>query len=749
MAVIDDLEVFPELDPRLVLLGPASNSVTVQDIHDTLCAWQDSTDGHPFDVLVESAGKEALGGGVTVGITTTLQNARIGFAAHKEWKSAGTATGADPSGVILVDSGATFVADGVEPGTWIINLTDGSIATVLRVASETQLVTDTLGGGTDDQWEVGDGYRILEVLQKNIDGGNLVAVDELQVAIDPIFTTAGNQVVRTSSSSATLQELADIQYSSFLGGVTVNVLSPYSGTEYPVGTPRQPVNNLADALLISVERGFPRIFVLGDLTIGPGIDVTGIIFEGESSSKTLITIDPAAVTTRCEFSYAQITGTLDGGSLVTNCDIGILNFVDGFIESCVLNGPITLSGLDTAHFLSCYAGDPSAGTPVIDMAGSGSTLALRDYNGGIELRNKTGPEMVSIDLSSGHIILANTVTNGTVVCRGVGKLIDNALGGTTVVNELITAQSSQFVEYAGAVVIDTINGSAGTQYPRGTQRSPVNNLADAKVIAAAYGFSRFSIAGVLILSPTDNVDGLTLTGQNALVDTVVMLPGCSTVNTVFHNLRLTGTFGGGVFVEKCALSSCSNIGSDTEPSLFNECILIESTFTFAAGLVTPQKMQFVQCLSGVRSAVGVVIDYNGAAIASAFRKYSGAATLINHSGAASSLWELENGAVTLESSCTAGLVLIRGRVDIVDNSAGTSVVADGSALTAAQSHQLQSLFKAMALDPADKWITTPNEMRTASGDIIIKLTGDGQTYAEGERQWPRYGHCRVGGSMGI
>jgi hypothetical protein len=290
------------------------------------------------------------------------------------------------------------------------------------------------------------------------------------------------------------------------------------------------------------------------------------------------------------------------------------------------------------------------------------------------------------------------------------------------------------VEYAGAVVIDTINGSAGTQYPRGTQRSPVNNLADAKVIAAAYGFSRFSIAGVLILSPTDNVDGLTLTGQNALVDTVVMLPGCSTVNTVFHNLRLTGTFGGGVFVEKCALSSCSNIGSDTEPSLFNECILIESTFTFAAGLVTPQKMQFVQCLSGVRSAVGVVIDYNGAAIASAFRKYSGAATLINHSGAASSLWELENGAVTLESSCTAGLVLIRGRVDIVDNSAGTSVVADGSALTAAQSHQLQSLFKAMALDPADKWITTPNEMRTASGDIIIKLTGDGQTYAEGERQ---------------
>lgn len=734
MSVIDDFEIFPELSPRLVLFGSSLGSVTVQDIHDTLCAWQDSEDGHPFDILVESAGKEALGGGVTVGITTTLQNVKIGFQSHKVWKAIGIVTTPDATGVTLIDAGATFITDGVEPGSWVVNLDDGSIATVLRVDSETQLVTDILGGGLDNEWGAGDDYRVLEVLQKNIDGGNLVAVDGLQVAIDPIFTTAGNQIVRTSSSSATLQELADIQYSSFLGGVTVNVLSPYSGTEYPTGTPRQPVNNLADAILISNERGFPKIFILGDLTIGPGIDVTGIIFEGESESKTLITIDPAAITTRCEFAYARITGTLDGGSLVTDCDIGVLNFVDGYIEACVLNGPITLSGLDTAHFLSCYSGVPGQSTPVIDMAGSGSSLAIRNYNGGIEIRNKTGPEAVSIDLNSGQIILANTVTNGTIVCRGVGKLTDNSPGTANVVNELITARSSQFVEYLGAVVIDTINGSAGTQYPRGTLRAPVSNLADAKVIAAAYGLSRFNIAGVLILAPTDSVDGLTLVGQNSLADTVVMLAGCSTVNTVFRDLRLTGEFGGGVFVEKCAMSSCSNIGSDTESSLFNECILIESTFTFASGLVTPQKMQFINCVSGVQSAGGVFIDYNGSEIASAFRKYSGAVTLINHSGAASSLWELDNGSITLEASCTAGLALIRGQVEVVDNSAGTTVVFEGSALTATQSLQLQSLFKAMALDPTDKWITTPSEMRTLSGDIIIKLTGDGVTYTEGERQ---------------
>jgi hypothetical protein len=58
-----------------------------------------------------------------------------------------------------------------------------------------------------------------------------------------------NQVSLIVNNAAGLISNSAIEYSSFNGGVSVNPLSPYSGTAFPTGTPQAPVNNLADALL--------------------------------------------------------------------------------------------------------------------------------------------------------------------------------------------------------------------------------------------------------------------------------------------------------------------------------------------------------------------------------------------------------------------------------------------------------------------------------------------------------------------
>lgn len=58
------------------------------------------------------------------------------------------------------------------------------------------------------------------------------------------------------------------------------------------------------------------------------------------------------------------------------------------------------------------------------MGGSGS-LAMRNYNGGIQLTNKTGPQSVSIDFNSGHILLGPTIVSGTIILRGVGHLTNS------------------------------------------------------------------------------------------------------------------------------------------------------------------------------------------------------------------------------------------------------------------------------------------------------------------------------------
>ena len=131
---------------------------------------------------------------------------------------------------------------------------------------------------------------------------------------------------------------------------------------------------------------------------------------------------------------------------MTECRIENITYVNGILDRCMLDpGEITLGGNVIGHFLSCYSGVPGSGTPVINMGGSGQGLAMRNYNGGITLRNKTGVDAVSIDLNSGQVILENTVVAGQIVVRGVGKLIDTSgneiltgtWNGVTIINETI------------------------------------------------------------------------------------------------------------------------------------------------------------------------------------------------------------------------------------------------------------------------------------------------------------------------
>ena len=257
-----------------------------------------------------------------------------------------------------------------------------------------------------------------------------------------------NQVSVRSANSAGLVQTREIQYASFQDGVTIDVTSSFSGTSYPIGTRRAPVNNLSDAMLIADLYGFNNIYVLGNLTIdNSGGSYQGMSFIGESKNKTTITIEAAAEVSKCEFYDAHVDGTLDGESVLRGCVIDNLNYVSGYVEQCVIApGTISLGGSTTAHFLDCYSGVPGTGTPTIDMGGDGPGLAMRNYNGGIALTNKSGTAAVSIDLNSGQVVLNNTVTAGTIVIRGIGKLTNS--GATASVNAKDLVQGSKLLTVA-------------------------------------------------------------------------------------------------------------------------------------------------------------------------------------------------------------------------------------------------------------------------------------------------------------
>jgi len=301
-----------------------------------------------------------------------------------------------------------------------------------------------------------------------VTGGNLVAVDVNGVTMYPLEYSDNVMATITASSSATLQEMGAIQYASFNGGVSVDAVNGVSGTAYDIGTPSNPVNNLTHALSIAQSRGFGTLYILESMEIDTSLDFTGMEFIGQSVTKTLLTINPLANVTKCEFYETAVTGTLDGQNKLKNCLLQTLNFVNGVVEECLLGEYIiTLGGGTDAHFLDCWSAVAGTGTPTINMGGAGQKLGLRNYNGGLKITNMTGEnDNISLDLNSARIILDSTsITAGTVVCRGIGSLEDESgnyiptgtWNGVTIVNiamNIVTVSSAVWAKAEAQSLIE-------------------------------------------------------------------------------------------------------------------------------------------------------------------------------------------------------------------------------------------------------------------------------------------------------
>lgn len=279
-----------------------------------------------------------------------------------------------------------------------------------------------------------------DYVQCSVSGGNLVAVDANGADISSIYPTAFTQVVVTSSSSATLQNQEALEIASFQGGVAINPNSSISGTTFPAGTRDNPVNNTADAIAIAQSRGLKTLFIQDDLTLTSQDFSSGFVFQGDSRLITL-TVDPGANVTNCEFTMLNITGTLDGNNTVRQCIVQNLNYVNGLIFECALEGTITLGGTTKLAILNSWSNLPTdedvAGpTPTIDLNGGFTDFVLRDYNGGIKLTNSANPSLVvSLDMSSGHIFLDATLSEGVYHLRGAFDLTNNSTGNAVVHEE--------------------------------------------------------------------------------------------------------------------------------------------------------------------------------------------------------------------------------------------------------------------------------------------------------------------------
>tara|TARA_R110001606_G_scaffold118687_1_gene249333 strand:- start:1083 stop:2222 length:1140 start_codon:yes stop_codon:yes gene_type:complete len=248
-----------------------------------------------------------------------------------------------------------------------------------------------------------------------------------------------NQVSVRSANSAGLQDFSTLLAATYNGEVVFSDLGQ-PGIATPIGTRSTPCSSFADSIVIARRLGVSRIQLASSGTLTEGDVATGKVFGGDNPSIDQLQIRNTAEVADCSFENLIIRGTLDGNNTFRNCTIGQVSYVNGLVQDCSLTGPIAVDGGAQCNIINCWSGLAGVGDNelvTIDMSSSDSSLALRNYSGGIKLMNYTGVGSITLDFASGRVVIDQSCTGGVIGIRGVCEVTDNSPVGCTVLNQTL------------------------------------------------------------------------------------------------------------------------------------------------------------------------------------------------------------------------------------------------------------------------------------------------------------------------
>lgn len=469
-----------------------------------------------------------------------------------------------------------------------------------------------------------------------------------------------NQVSVRSNNSAGLVTSEAIEYGEYDGAVRIHPILGVVGSTYPIGTLRQPSNNVTDAMIIASARGFNSLIFLTDYTLTTGHNVENMILYGVNSILTTITIDPGALTDNCSIKKATITGTLDNNTIVEKSIVNDLLYYNGEMRNCTLQGTVTLGGGAAAHIVDCVAGIPDGDPPIIDLGGTGQSLSVRNYNGELTIRNKSGTDACSINMNAGHLILDSTVTAGDIYIEGTAKVTDNSTGTAIVHMDSVQVAESAYNEL---VFVDPVLGISGQQYPYGINTRPVPTLVDAFVIAEKYSLNGFSIRGSLVIS--DDLENITIKGRGVITSNILVMQNVSLQNSYLNRVFVTGSISGSsVFYEDTILNNVSGLSGILVDCVLGGTIYING-ITQSRGTILSGNPTILDFSEDASAILQINIDSGNVRIDSL-----SANNIVQI--------KLDSGEIIIDDSCTGGLVRISGGASYVDNSEGAVTIIDNT-----------------------------------------------------------------------
>jgi hypothetical protein len=324
----------------------------------------------------------------------------------------------------------------------------------------------------------------------------------------PFTQTLGNynvmvEMAVSSLVDSSLAQLPEIEQASFNNRVVIDVINGTAGTLYPLGTQLAPVNNLANAKTIALSRGFDSFYVLGNLTIGFGEDISNQHFYGQGATfnvkKTTITLTSGCITTNAHYHNLMIQGAQGGESNYYDCLIGNLTNAHCHYEECKMVGPVQFStGIGSTHttdLIDCYTSNVEY---VVDCNGSQLKQVYNNFTGNIKFTNATNAgSIITLNISSGEVVIDSSCTAGTIRIRGNAILTNNS-GGTVIKTEGLITENFNRIRHSiestrtshpgfGTVFyVDAATGGTGKDTNDGlSYTSPLKTFAAAHALAVS------------------------------------------------------------------------------------------------------------------------------------------------------------------------------------------------------------------------------------------------------------------------
>ena len=369
----------------------------------------------------------------------------------------GTMTASGFSSPASLSNDDIYAANGIDGGTVSgVSFTDASPTDFVDLnRSSDTIAVQAIYAWLSDFAATATGIAARESYWTAQDGANYQTPDDLKLrniksspSVATTITDGYLQGATPSQSFIASNWLQTVQGRAFQAGgdevsqalayngeIWFDDVTGHAGTNFPIGTSADPVNNLPDLLAIASNIGVRRIIIRS-----PSMVITQPVegFEVKSAGGlAVVVIGPVTPVSVAGSSFREcgITGQMTGNAGYEDCRLQDVYGIEGSAARCGFTGDIRPGGNFSGVLCSAIGGGPTA--PHLDLAllGAGEAAGLSIWSGEIVVENLTNATAVcAIDANSASITVAPTCTSGTVILRGSGDAITDLSAGALVID---------------------------------------------------------------------------------------------------------------------------------------------------------------------------------------------------------------------------------------------------------------------------------------------------------------------------